>query len=182
LRWSLNEVIQSVYTLELFCMRTLTRLYTPEWITRTNALPHRCYMCIQWTCVLYSVVTWQWQSNPPISQVCVMNSRVSGHCLYTVIWLVHHKPPISPVCVMNSPVSGHCLYTVFVMNSPVSGHCLYTVFVMNSRVSGHCLYTVIWMVHHKNYHLIGQAWILNRFPRVLILLGHWNIIKAPRAC
>jgi len=32
-----------------------------------NALQNRCYMCIQWTQVLYSVVITQ-QSNPPISQ------------------------------------------------------------------------------------------------------------------
>ena len=28
---------------------------------------NRCYMCIQWTCVQYSVVI-TWQSNPLISQ------------------------------------------------------------------------------------------------------------------
>ena len=32
-----------------------------------NALQTRCYMCIQWTRVLYSVVI-IWQFNPPISQ------------------------------------------------------------------------------------------------------------------
>ena len=41
---------------------------TPEVITWTNALQNRCYMCIQWTRVLYSVVV-TWQSNPPISQI-----------------------------------------------------------------------------------------------------------------
>jgi len=40
---------------------------TPEKNTWTNALQNRCYMCIQRTCVLYSVVI-TWQSNPPISQ------------------------------------------------------------------------------------------------------------------
>ena len=39
---------------------------TTDLITRTNVLQIRCYMCIQWTCVLYSVVL-TWQSNPPIS-------------------------------------------------------------------------------------------------------------------
>ena len=32
-----------------------------------NVLQNRCYMCIQWTCVLYSVVITR-QSNPSISQ------------------------------------------------------------------------------------------------------------------
>ena len=32
-----------------------------------NALQNRCYMCLQWTCVLYSIVITR-QSNPPISQ------------------------------------------------------------------------------------------------------------------
>jgi len=40
---------------------------TPEWITWTNALHNRCYMCIQWTRVLYCVIL-IWQFNPPISQ------------------------------------------------------------------------------------------------------------------
>ena len=32
-----------------------------------DALQNRCYMCISWTRVLYSVVI-TWQSNPPVSQ------------------------------------------------------------------------------------------------------------------
>ena len=35
--------------------------------TWTNALQNRCYMCIQWTRALYSVVI-TGHSNPPISQ------------------------------------------------------------------------------------------------------------------
>jgi len=41
-------------------------------------------MGIQWTRVLYSVVITR-HSNPPISQFnSVMNSGVSGQCLYTI--------------------------------------------------------------------------------------------------
>ena len=42
-------------------------------------------MCIHWTRVLYSVVITR-QPNPTIhnSTVRVMNSRVSGQCLYTI--------------------------------------------------------------------------------------------------
>ena len=40
---------------------------TPEWITWTNALQNRCYMCIQWTRFLYYVVL-TWPSNATISQ------------------------------------------------------------------------------------------------------------------
>jgi len=42
---------------------------TPEWITWTNTLHNSwcSYMCIQWTCIIYSVVI-TWQSNPPISR------------------------------------------------------------------------------------------------------------------
>jgi len=43
------------------------RIETTELITWTNALQNRCYMCIQWTRVLHSVVITR-QSNPPISQ------------------------------------------------------------------------------------------------------------------
>ena len=53
---------------------------TSENITWTNALQNRWYMCIQWTRVLFSVVRTR-QHN---SIVCVMNSRVSGQCLYTI--------------------------------------------------------------------------------------------------
>ena len=46
---------------------------TTELITCTNALQNRCYTCIQWTRVLYSLVI-TWQSNPPISQFnCLCN-------------------------------------------------------------------------------------------------------------
>ena len=53
--------------------------------TWTNALQNRCYMCIQWTHALYSVVI----TNNLIhlfhkSADCVMNSRVSGQCSYTI--------------------------------------------------------------------------------------------------
>jgi len=43
-------------------------------------------MCIQWTRVLYSIVITR-QSIIHLfhnSTVCVMNSRVSGQCLYTI--------------------------------------------------------------------------------------------------
>jgi len=36
-------------------------------ITWTNALQNRCYVCIHWSRVIYSVVI-VWQSNPSISQ------------------------------------------------------------------------------------------------------------------
>ena len=48
-----------------YCIRILTWNYRinnmGQWITKG------CYMCIQWTWVLYSVVI-TWQSNPPIPQ------------------------------------------------------------------------------------------------------------------
>ena len=47
--------------------------------SRTNALQNRCYMCIQWTRVLYSVVITR-QSNPPIPQ---FNSTCNE---FTSIW------------------------------------------------------------------------------------------------
>ena len=49
-------------------------------------------MCIQWTRVLYSLVI-TWPSNLPISQSNsrVMNSRVSGQCLYTISCLLYKK-------------------------------------------------------------------------------------------
>ena len=40
---------------------------TTELITWTNGLQHRCYMCIQWTRVLYYVVI-TWQPNTSILQ------------------------------------------------------------------------------------------------------------------
>ena len=52
---------------------------TPKYITWTNALQNRCYMCIQWTSVLYFVVI-TWQSNPPISQF-----NMSGQYVYTIV-------------------------------------------------------------------------------------------------
>ena len=49
-----------------YCMRTLTRYSRIKYIDH-NALQNRCYMCIQWTRVIYSgVITWQ--SYPLISQ------------------------------------------------------------------------------------------------------------------
>ena len=59
---------------------------TPKQITWSNALQNRCYICIQWTHVLYSVVK-TWKSNPPISQFkrpCNECMSVC-QCLYTAI-------------------------------------------------------------------------------------------------
>ena len=48
-----------------YCMTALTRY---SWINNMDqCITNRCYMCIQRTCVLYSVVI-TWQYNPPISQ------------------------------------------------------------------------------------------------------------------
>ena len=59
-----------------------------------NALQNRCYMCIQWTRFLYSVITWQ--SNPPISQfnsLCNEFKSVWSMFVYnsTVIVLLRFK-------------------------------------------------------------------------------------------
>ena len=78
----------------MYCMRTLTRYSRINHMD--NALHHMCYMCIQWTRVLYSVVI-TWQSNSTISQFnspC-NDSRVSGQCLYTIyviqfIWVISY--------------------------------------------------------------------------------------------
>ena len=61
-----------------YCIQILTRNYRTKWI---NELQYRCYMFIQMTHVLYSVVIPR-QSNPPISKFSrpVMNSRVSDQC------------------------------------------------------------------------------------------------------
>ena len=47
-------------------------------------ITNRCYMCIQWTRVLYAVVITR-QSNPPISQVnspCNEFTSVWSMCVY----------------------------------------------------------------------------------------------------
>ena len=49
----------------LYCTRILTRYSRINYMDKT--LQNRCYMCIQWTRVLYYVVITQ-QSNSPISQ------------------------------------------------------------------------------------------------------------------
>jgi len=59
---------------------------TPEYITWTNALQNRCYMCIQWTRVLYSVVI-TWQSKSPISQFNSLCNDFTTVWLYNVICL-----------------------------------------------------------------------------------------------
>ena len=64
-----SKINRVKHILNCCCMRTLTR---PYWINYMDqCIPNRCYMCIQWTCVIYSVVI-TWQSNPPISK---FNSR-----------------------------------------------------------------------------------------------------------
>ena len=57
----------------------------PNKFTWTNALQNRCYMCIQWTQDLYSVVITQ-QSNPPISQFNSLYNEftVSGQCFHAI--------------------------------------------------------------------------------------------------
>ena len=68
--------IMFVKSCNLFSLFFETTMYSNVWehwpdtlelITWPNILQNRCYMCIQWTRVLYSVVI-TWQSDPPISQ------------------------------------------------------------------------------------------------------------------
>ena len=100
------------------------------------------------------------------STVCVMNSQVSGQCLYTI-----H--------VMNSQVSGQCSYTVGVMNSQVSGQCSYTVGVMNSQVSGQCLYTILWPIFLVYYIFVSNAFLYMVINGILFYV-EFNKIGSPR--
>jgi len=60
-------------------MKTLTRLLPNKLHESVNALQTRCYMCMYWTHVLYSVVI-TWQSNPP-------NSQFNSPCNeFTSVW------------------------------------------------------------------------------------------------
>ena len=77
--------LQSRFLSSLFwqhCFQYIVYEYWPEttgWITWNNKLQNMCYMCIQWTHVLYSVVITQ-HSNLPISQF----SRPCN--IFTSVW------------------------------------------------------------------------------------------------
>ena len=70
---------------------------------RHNALQNRCYICIQWTCVLYSIVI-TLHSNPPISQFnSPCNEFMSVcQCLYTILLFVFTLEQICPEYVTST--------------------------------------------------------------------------------
>ena len=95
-----SKINRVKHILNCCCMKTLTRSY---WINyEDQCIPNRCYMCIQWTCVIYSVVI-TWQSNPPFqnSTVGVTTSWVFGQRLYTIqIGNLKPKCGINAICLV----------------------------------------------------------------------------------
>ena len=117
-------------------------------------------MCIQYTRVLYFVVRTR-QSNLPISHfnsLCLMNSRVSGQCLYTIsstsvwsifVYNIKHDCLVNVCIQYQARLSGQCLYTIsstsvwsiFVYN--IKHECLVNVCIQyKARLSGQCLYRI----------------------------------------
>ena len=83
-----------------YCMRKLTRYPRINYMEWTNAIQNRCYMCIQWTRVLYSVVI-TWHSIQPISQ---FNSPCNE---FTSVWSMFVYTIRSGTVYV-----GQCLYTL----------------------------------------------------------------------
>ena len=71
---------------EVTCLVKL-RVVCSSWYTWTNTLQNRCYICIQWTCVIYSVVI-TWQSSPPISQFNSPRNEFTS--VWSMFVLVYH--------------------------------------------------------------------------------------------
>ena len=140
----------------------------------TNALQNRCYIRIQWTCVLNSVVLTR-QSNPPISQFISLWNEFSS------VWSMI-------LCNTDSHLSKH-LFT-WEQSVSISGSCTSTLFTVVWSASSAFLHVfAFWEMEYdhfcycKSLFKFCYMWccayfdFLNLWFRLIIIPWHYRYFR-----